>query len=64
MFACLFTNFCYTNLMKICIICETKIDPEKLIEKHEVNFCSEECLAKYEEKLKELDKVIDWDKCC
>jgi len=50
--------------MKICIICETKIDPAKLIEKHEVQFCSEECLAKYEEKLKELDKVIDWDKCC
>jgi len=50
--------------MKTCIICEAKIDLDKLIEKHEVHFCSPECLAKYEEKLKELDKVIDWDKCC
>ena len=50
--------------MKICIICETKIDHEKLIEKHEVHFCSAECLIIYEGKLKELNKVIDWDKCC
>jgi predicted nucleic acid-binding Zn ribbon protein len=50
--------------MKNCIVCETNVDPEKLIAKHEVYFCSEKCLLDYEEKLKKLDEIVDWDKCC
>ena len=50
--------------MKNCLVCDQKIDPNKLIAKHEVYFCSEKCLMEYEAKLKELDKVIDWDTCC
>jgi len=49
--------------MKKCIVCE-KDATENLIEKHETYFCSAECLRQYEEKLKELDQIIDWDKCC
>jgi len=47
-----------------CINCEKVIEPMQLIEKYDVHFCSHECLATYEIKLKELAKVVDWDNCC
>ena len=50
--------------MAKCITCEKEVDPKETIKKHEVDFCSEECLKKYEEKLKELEGVVDWDNCC
>ncbi|MBT5338618.1 hypothetical protein HN858_00060 [Candidatus Falkowbacteria bacterium] len=50
--------------MKKCITCEKQIEDEKIIAKHDVNFCCEDCLKQYEEKLKELDGVVDWDDCC
>jgi hypothetical protein len=48
----------------ICITCETKIQTDKAISKHDVHFCSEKCLEDYEKKLKELDSITDWDNCC
>lgn len=50
--------------MKKCITCEKSIEDNDVIDKHDVNFCSGECLNQYEEKLKELDDVVDWDDCC
>jgi|GEM_PF-1548486 hypothetical protein len=47
-----------------CIICEKEVTPNTKIEKHDVNFCSEDCLQNYEDKLKKLEKNIDWDNCC
>jgi hypothetical protein len=49
--------------MKKCITCDVKIDGEP-ISKFDVFFCSEKCLKEYEDKLKEMEKVVDWDKCC
>lgn len=49
--------------MKKCIVCETELTDE-IIEKHEVQFCSEKCLLEYEEKLKKMNAILDWDKCC
>ena len=50
--------------MSKCITCEKKLDQESSIKKHEVEFCCEDCLKKYEEKLKDLEKIVDWDNCC
>ena len=50
--------------MAKCIICENETEEPKHIKKHEVDFCSEDCLKQYEEKLKDLEKVVDWDNCC
>ncbi len=50
--------------MAKCIICDKKLNEATKINKHDVQFCSEECLKKYEEKLKELNKDINWDSCC
>lgn len=50
--------------MKKCIVCEKEITPNELIEKHDVEFCSEKCLEEYEKKLKDLDGIVDWDNCC
>ena len=48
-----------------CIVCEKNIESESAqILKHDVNFCSNNCLTEYEKKLEELSKVADWDKCC
>ena len=47
-----------------CIVCEKELTEENKIDKHEVNFCSEECVIEYEKKLKELGEVVNWDNCC
>ncbi|MFA6536842.1 MAG: hypothetical protein WCT18_00410 [Patescibacteria group bacterium] len=49
--------------MKKCLVCNKEL-LAKYIEKHEAIFCSDECVQVYEGKLKELDEVIDWEKCC
>lgn len=50
--------------MPICIICEKETSKESIINKYDVFFCSEQCLQQYEEKLKQLEQVTDWDNCC
>lgn len=50
--------------MKKCIVCEKEIIDTALFIKNEVFFCSEQCLADYEEKLKKLSEIVDWDNCC
>ena len=50
--------------MAKCIVCEKTINSEQSIKKNEVEFCSEDCVKQYEEKLKELEGVVDWDNCC
>ncbi len=47
---------------KKCIVCEKKIEKD-CIEKHDQNFCSEECLQKFEKQMKELDE-LSLDDCC
>ncbi|MBU1131915.1 hypothetical protein KKC32_01525 [Patescibacteria group bacterium] len=47
-----------------CIVCEKEISADELIEKHDVNFCCENCVSDYEKKLEELSSVVDWDNCC
>jgi len=47
-----------------CIVCEKEISKDGVIERHEVNFCSDACVLEYEKKLKDLEGVIDWDNCC
>jgi len=46
---------------KKCVVCNKKI--EKGIEKHDQRFCSEQCLKKFEENFKEMEK-INLDDCC
>ena len=50
--------------MKKCITCEKEIKDQEGIEKHDVNFCNEECLKLYEEKIEQLNKDMDWENCC
>lgn len=47
-----------------CVVCEKLVESEVIIAKHEVSFCSQTCLDKYEVKLEELSKVVNWDNCC
>ena len=49
-----------------CIVCEKNIEGQSSPElcKHDVNFCSTNCLSDYEKKLEELAKVANWDNCC
>ncbi len=48
-----------------CIVCEKNIDAEAIeILKHDVSFCSENCLNEYEKKLEEIAKIADWNNCC
>jgi len=49
--------------MKKCIVCEKELT-ENIINKHDVHFCSEKCVEDYEEKLKKLSEVVNWDNCC
>jgi predicted nucleic acid-binding Zn ribbon protein len=48
---------------KKCIVCEKNLATD-FLEKHEVQFCSEACLKIYEEKLKKLSEVVNWENCC
>jgi len=42
-----------------CIVCEKNIESESAqILKHDVNFCSNNCLTEYEKKLEELDNKL------
>jgi hypothetical protein len=49
-----------------CIVCEKNIEDPAVpaLCKHDVSFCSENCLSDYEKKLAELAKVANWDNCC
>ncbi|MFH0780159.1 MAG: hypothetical protein V1928_04905 [Parcubacteria group bacterium] len=47
-----------------CIVCEKKFDLNVAISKHDVFFCSEECVVMYEKKLEDIKKIVNWDNCC
>jgi hypothetical protein len=47
-----------------CIVCEKDVAKESELVKHDVVFCSDNCLTEYEKKLEELNGIIDWDNCC
>ena len=47
-----------------CIVCDKIEENELFIEKHDVLFCSDDCLNQYELKLEDLKNIMDWDKCC
>ncbi len=45
-----------------CIVCDKKLD-KNIIEKHDYKFCSDECVIKFEENIKELEG-LSLDDCC
>ena len=47
-----------------CIVCEKEIKKEEAIDRYDVSFCSEACITDYEKRLKDLEGIINWDKCC
>jgi endogenous inhibitor of DNA gyrase (YacG/DUF329 family) len=47
-----------------CITCDKEIPKKEAKKQFDVYFCSEKCLADYEEHLKNIDKDFTLDKCC